>query len=181
MLITLGGKAGSGKSTISHLLTDKLWLQRISIGDMKRQLAQQMNLTIQEFNILGDKPENQQEFDKKYEDYQRSIDIHSKTILESRLWFYCQPNAFKVFLDIGDEQAAKRILGDTRTSERFDSLQQAINKVRERNSLDQERYIKLYDIDYFDPKHYNLVIDTSDKTPEEISTIITTEYTKFMD
>lgn len=52
---------------------------------MKRQLAQQMNLTIQEFNILGDKPENQQEFDKKYEDYQRSIDIHSKTILESRL------------------------------------------------------------------------------------------------
>lgn len=86
-----------------------------------------------------------------------------------------------MFLDIGDEQAAKRILGDTRTSERFDSLQQAINKVRERNSLDQERYIKLYDIDYFDPKHYNLVIDTSDKTPEEISTIITTEYTKFMD
>jgi cytidylate kinase len=42
MLITIGGKNGSGKGTIGKLFAEKLGYKIISIGDMKRELAAQM-------------------------------------------------------------------------------------------------------------------------------------------
>ena len=42
MLITIGGKAGSGKGTITRMLSEKLGYKIISIGDMKRKLASDM-------------------------------------------------------------------------------------------------------------------------------------------
>jgi cytidylate kinase len=110
MLITLGGKAGSGKGTIAKLLTEKLDYEIVSIGDMKRKLAEEMGLNIQDFNLLGDKPENQQEFDLKYEEYQKNLHLDDNIILDSRLGFYAQPKAFKVLLDVDEEVASKRIL-----------------------------------------------------------------------
>ena len=44
-----------------------------------------MGLSISEFNLLGEKPENQHEFDLKYEEYQKNLDLYSQVILESRL------------------------------------------------------------------------------------------------
>ncbi|MEI7558048.1 MAG: hypothetical protein WCJ45_04410 [bacterium] len=38
--------------------------------------------------------------------------MNSKVILDSRLGFYCQQKAFKVYLDVSDEEAARRIFGD---------------------------------------------------------------------
>jgi cytidylate kinase len=46
----------------------------------------------------------------KFEEYQKSLALDSKVLLESRLGFLCQPHAFKVFLDVSDEVAAQRIL-----------------------------------------------------------------------
>lgn len=48
----MSGKAGSGKGTVAKLLTDKLGYTYISIGNMKRELATTMGLTISEFNAL---------------------------------------------------------------------------------------------------------------------------------
>lgn len=85
MLITLGGKAGSGKGTVSKLLADKLGYEIISIGSLRRKFAEEMGLSIYEFNLLGEKPENQKEFDLKYEEYQKSLNPSSKILLDSRL------------------------------------------------------------------------------------------------
>lgn len=67
---------------------------------MKKQAAEEMGISIQEFNLLGDLPENQEEFDLKYDRYQQGLDIQSNIILDSRLSYRCQPDAFKVFLDV---------------------------------------------------------------------------------
>jgi len=48
----MSGKAGSGKGTVSKLLAEKLDYKYISIGNMKRELATTMGLTISEFNAL---------------------------------------------------------------------------------------------------------------------------------
>ncbi len=183
MLITIGWKAGSGKSTIAKMLVEKLWYERISIGDMKRKIADEMGISIYEFNRLGDIPGNEEKFDKQYEEYQRNLDTQSNILLESRLWFYCQPHAFKIFLDITEEVAATRIMRDTqgatRGLEKFASLEDAMAMVHARNLEDEERYLKLYGIHYFDPKHYDLVVDTGDKTPDQILAIIVQAYTDF--
>lgn len=112
----MSGKAGSGKGTVSKLLSEKLGYEHISIGNMKRELATAMGMTISEFNKEGEKPENREKYDLKYEEYQKNLPLDSKVILDSRLGFYCQPDAFKVYLDVSDEEAARRIFGDKERS-----------------------------------------------------------------
>ena len=180
MIITLGGKAGSWKWTVAKLLSEKLGYEIISIWNLKRKLAEEMGLSISEFNLLGEKPENQHEFDLKYEEYQKNLVLNSQVILESRLWFLCQPNAFKVFLDVNDEVASQRILNDKRTTDQFFSPEEALQVTRKRNQDDQNRYLSLYNIDLRDSTQYNLTIDTSELTPEEIVGKILTEFSKYI-
>ncbi len=180
MLITLWGKAGSGKSTVAKKLAKKLWYEIISIGNMKRQLATEMWLDIQSFNLLWDKPENAEKFDIKYEEYQKSLPLDGKIILDSRLGFYAQPQAFKVLLDVQDDVAAQRILWDNRSTEVTGELQDIIQDVKERNKADEMRYLKLYNIHVWDHENYSLVIDTSDKTPDEIIKIIEESFKSFL-
>jgi len=52
---------------------------------MKRELATAMNLTISEFNILGEKPENREKFDLQYEEMQKNLDVNDGIVLDSRL------------------------------------------------------------------------------------------------
>ncbi len=169
MIITLSGKAWSGKGTVGRLLAEKLWYTYLSIGDMKRMLAKKMWLTISEFNALWSLPENREKFDLAYEEYQKNLDVHDNIILDSRLGFYCQPHAFKVYLDVSDEEAARRIFFDTtRTGDRYDSLDTVLEITRKRNYDDAQRFLSLYHIDITDPRNFDLIIHTDNKTPQEV-------------
>lgn len=181
MLITIWWKAGSGKWTISKILAEKLGYEIISIWSLKRKLAEEMGLSISEFNALGEKAENQQEFDLKYEEYQKSLPLESKIILESRLGFLCQPHAFKLFLDVSDEIAAKRILWDQRSTDTFSSDAHALETTKNRNLNDQARYLKLYNINLRDLKHYDCCIDTSNLTPNEVVDQILIAFSQFQE
>ena len=141
MIITLWWKAWSWKWTVSELLADRLGYEIISIGTLKRKLAEEMGLSILEFNLLWEKPENQKEFDLKFEDYQKSLDLESKILLESRLGFLCQPKAFKVFLDISDEIAAERILWAHRSTDNYEDAESMLKATKERNESDKKRKI----------------------------------------
>jgi len=143
---------------------------------MKRKLADEMGINIQEFNILWEDPKNIKEFDLKYEEYQKNLNLNDKAILDSRLGFFCQPEAFKILLDVDEEIAAHRIFHHDRVTDSFSSVEEATQNVKERNLNDQKRYQKLYDINIRDFKNYNLVIDTSERTPTEIMDIILTEF-----
>jgi len=172
-------KAWSWKWTVSKILAEKLGYEIISIWDMRRKIAQEMWLNIHEFNKLWDNPENAKEFDLKYEEFQKSLDINSNIILDSRLWFFAQPNAFKILLDVSEEIAGERIYKAERDTDKQESLQAAIEEVHNRNKLDFERYIRLYNIDVRDQENYDLVIDTWDKTPQEIADIILNNFKIF--
>lgn len=178
MLITIWWKAWSWKWTVSKILAEKLWYEIISIWDMKRKLAKEMWLNIHEFNLLWEKPENAKEFDLKYEEYQQNLNTNSNIILDSRLWFFTQPNAFKILLTVDETIAWERIRNANRDTDKQESLQAAIQEVHNRNQADYKRYIKLYDIDLRNEKNYDLVIDTWDKTPEETANIILKNFLK---
>ncbi len=180
MIITMSGKAGSGKGTVSKLLAEKLGYEYISIGNMKRELATAMGMTISEFNKEGEKPENREKYDLKYEDYQKSLDVNSHIILDSRLSFYCQPNAFKVFLDVSDEEAARRIFGDKeRSGDAYASLEAVFEATKQRNIDDAKRYIDLYGVDIRDKSNFDLVVDTDGKTPQIVADEIISVFNQF--
>ena len=170
MIITMSGKAGSGKGTISEILAKKLWYIHVSIGDMKRELAATMDMTISEFNALWELPENRENFDFKYEEFQKNLDVADGIILDSRLGFYCQPKAFKVFLDVTDEEAAKRIFGDTqRSGDDYASLEKVQEATEKRNTDDTDRYKELYTIDISDISHFDVIVDTTGKPPQQVA------------
>ena len=131
-----------------------------------------MGISISEFNQLGKLPENQKNFDLKYETFQKQLKLDEKIILDSRLGFFCQPKAFKVFLTIDDSIAAERIFKDTRVTDQFKTFEEALEITKSRNDDDHKRFLKLYKIDIRDPSNYDLIIDTSDKTPEIIVDLI---------
>lgn len=176
MLITIWWKAGSGKGTVSKLLANELGYKIISVWDMKRKLAADMWINIIEFNKMWDNPENAKEFDLKYEEYQQSLKLSDNIILDSRLGFYAQPKAFKILLDVDEEIAWERIFKAERDTDKQASKEHAIAEVKERNSNDEARYQKLYNVDLWNPNNYNLVIDTSERTPEEVLQIILDEF-----
>ena len=175
MLITMWWKAWSGKWTVSKLLAEKLWYEIISIWDMKRKLAAEMWINIIEFNKMWDDPEKSAEFDLKYEEYQKSLNLSDNIILDSRLGFFAQPKAFKILLDVDEKIAGERIFKAKRETDKNTTKKHAIDEVKERNSSDEARYMKLYSVDLWNAENYNLVIDTSERTPEEVVEIILDE------
>ena len=176
MLITMWWKAWSGKGTVSKLLAKELWYEIVSIWDMKRKLAAEMWINIIEFNKMWDNPEKSAEFDLKYEEYQQNLKLTDNIILDSRLGFYAQPKAFKILLDVDEEVAGERIFKAERDTDKHATKKHAIDEVKERNSSDEARYMKLYNVDLWNPNNYNLVIDTSERTPEEVLQIILYEF-----
>ena len=172
----MGWKAWSGKWTVSKLLAKELWYEIVSIWDMKRKLAAEMWINIIEFNKMWDDPEKSAEFDLKYEEYQQNLKLTDNIILDSRLWFYAQPKAFKILLDVDEEVAWERIFKAERDTDKHATKKHAINEVKDRNSSDEARYKKLYNVDLWNPNNYNLVIDTSERTPEEVLQIILDEF-----
>jgi len=125
-------------------------------------------------------PENRETFDLKYEDYQKNLDVNSRIILDSRLGFYCQPNAFKVYLDVSDEEAARRIFGDKeRSGDVYGSLQAVQEATKKRNQDDIQRFKELYHIDLSDKANFDLVVDTDGKNPQQVADEIIEKFIQF--
>lgn len=108
------------------------------------------------------------------------MDINDTIILDSRLGFYCQPKAFKVFLDVSDEEAAKRIYGDKeRTGDAYNSLQAVQEATIKRNLDDQQRFKDMYGVDITDKKNFDLVVDTTGKSVEQVADEIIEVFNEF--
>ena len=180
MMITISGKAGSGKSTIAELLAKKLGYIHVNIGHMRRELAQQMGLTIIEFDELGNRPENKEKFDLKYEEYQQSLDVHDGIVLDGWMSCYCQPEAFNVFLTVSDEEAGRRIFEDqTRKEEHYASQEEVFEETKRRTAESVDRYKKLYNFDILDESHYDFVVDTSGNHPDIVVDGIIAKFQEF--
>ncbi len=159
MIITISGKAGSGKSTVAKEVAKKLGLKHYSIGDLMRKLAKEKKMPLNELSRLAEKDISiDMELDKK------TIGLRGEDnfVIDGRLTAYFLPYAdLKIFLDCEDRVRAERILKDKRSDEKSKSLKELVKKIRQREQSERKRYNKLYKIDYRDEKLYNLIIDTT--------------------
>jgi cytidylate kinase len=118
-------------------------------------------------------PEIDDEIDSTIEKLQ---DANESLIFDSRLAWHFAPKSFKVYLTVNINEAARRIFYDTRTSENYLDIEETKNKISARRSSELERFKAYYGIDYSNLNNYDLVIDTSDKTPEAVNEIITENF-----
>lgn len=96
-------------------------------------------------------------------------------IIDSRLAFQNIPDSFSVRLTCMPHVAGKRLIGDnTRGKEdsNYESIQDAIAQREKRRLGEIARYKERYNVDLTDEKNYDLVIDTSFSTVDDISDTI---------
>ena len=89
--------------------------------------------------------------------------------MDTRMGFSFIPDSIKIFLTVSDGEAAKRIFKEGREKEKenidFDATYENIKRRRE---SEKKRYMEYYKVDYEEPDNYDLVIDTTDMTIEEV-------------
>jgi cytidylate kinase len=166
MIITIGGTAGSGKSTMAKLLAKKLGYKHYSMGDLQREIAKKKNISLIE---LGRMEEEDKNLDKEVD--QRQVELGKKEdnfVIDARLGFHFIPNSVKIFLDADFDERTKRILADRVRKEKNVDLENTKGNMKVRKASEQKRYKTYYNIDPYNKKHYDLIIDTTDKKPKEV-------------
>lgn len=166
--ITITGFAGSGKTTIAKLLSKKYKIPFLSMGGLRRQIAKENNMTLQELNKLGEKESWTDEIaDEKQKKLGKS---DKKFIFEGRLSWYFIKNSIKIFFIVKKEVGAKRIYEEKRNSEkRAKSIKEQIKLNSDRVKSDIKRYKKIYRIENcYNPKHFDIFIDTTNLTIKEV-------------
>lgn len=178
MNITITGNLGSGKSTVCKELA-KIDYQIVSTGTIFREIAKERGLSVIELN-----EEVNKEIAAGKHDIDDMIDNRSKklgdeldnAVFDSRLAWNFVTESFKVFLMVDINEAANRVFNDNRDTETYASVQECKKALLDRQLLEQERFAQLYGIDYYNMNNYNLVLETTNASPEDIAKEILTQF-----
>lgn len=181
MHITLTGNLGSGKSTISRLMSEQYGYEIYSTGKIQRKLAADRGLTVLEMNHLM---ETDHSFDNIIDDTVRKISQESASDLffDSRLAWHFAVNSFKVFLSVDINEAARRVFNDSRGDvETYEDMLDAKSKLIERAHTENARYKDIYKIEYFKASNYNLILDSTFSSPKLLAEMIQVEKQHYED
>ncbi len=168
--ISLAGDLGSGKSTVAHILKDRMNAEIVSAGIIYRELAAKLNLTVEQFNINNEKDRQYdtlvdtmlQSYDDKEGDY----------IFDSRLAFHFVPSAVSFYLKADKEVAAHRVFDAHRADEHFGTVEETQKSLFSRRASEKRRYLDYYGVDILDMNNYDFVVDTTEVSPEAVADLI---------
>lgn len=167
-VITVSGKPGSGKSTIAELLHKKLGISYVYSGMIFRDTAKKYNMNLDEFGKFCEK---NNKIDKELDKKQINILKKGNVILEGRLagWLAYHNNipSFKIFINADLKTRVNRII-----NRENGDIEKRKKEIIERERSEFVRYKKYYNINLDDTSIYDLVIDSTKKSPEEIINII---------
>ncbi len=176
MIITISGLHGTGKSTIGKLIAEKLGIQYYSTGQAFRDLAQEMNMTLEEFTKYVEKnPKIDERLDEKIEKIAQKRNI----IIDSQLSGHILKTIadFKIILLCPLEIRVKRMAERDNTD-----YEKKLKETKLREKSELERFKSLYDIDLSDQETlkriYDLIINTENLTIEDIVEKILTKLKK---
>jgi CMP/dCMP kinase len=167
--ITIAGDIGSGKSTIAKRLAELAGVEPLSTGGIQRQLAQARRLSVLELNKLA---EDDPSIDREIDGYLMALPS-GDLVIESRMAWHFVPDTLKVYLYIADREAARRILGAQRSDEDYGSISDPTRPILARRESEIIRFKKYYSVDIDDLRNYELVIDTTFASVEEVVKRIT--------
>ena len=173
MLISITGKLGSGKSTVCGILNERYGFEIFSTGSINREVARKLGITTLELN---ERLKIDHSLDDEIDSTVTRISIErkdDKLIFDSRMAWHFAQDTFKVFLTIDPTVAAERVMKNQRgAEERYSSVEDARDGLIKRGNVERERFMQIYGVDYFDPNNYNVIVDTTKRSPEEIVNII---------
>lgn len=170
-LISITGKLGSGKSTVTKELCTLWNCDRYSTGDAQRQLAKERGITTLELNIISEKdPTIDREIDGMFGKIQLT---ERDLIVDSRMAWFFLPKSLKIKLTVQGFEAARRVLHDLeRTSENRSTIEETYQNLKSRRESERRRFIQTYQVDIEDERNFDLVIDTTDAPSSAVVSLI---------
>ena len=169
MIITISGLPGAGKTSVAKALAKRLGMKFYSAGDILEKIAREKNMTIDELLSAGD------EADHEVDGFQKKLGkTEDNIIVEGKISWHLIPRSFKISVTVDPDEGARRIFEDKKVAgRRTDEPNYAsFEEVRKVSDIRVQRYIakfkRLYGIDdYFDPSHYDFVLDTTKSAGSE--------------
>lgn len=179
MHISITGDLGSGKSSVAKILCEKLGYNFISTGVIQRNLALEKGMNTLEFNQYA--AENK-EVDNYIDQHLKDINEGDESyILDSRLaWFFVN-KSFKINLIAFNQIAAQRILNDNdRIGEpNTTDIDKKMIESEKRRNLENSRFEKTYGVKFDLLDSFDLIIDTSYASLEQVVETILNAYAKW--
>jgi len=165
--ISLAGDLGSGKSTVSDILIERLGAEYYSTGRIVRDIAKRRGMTVVELNVYM---ETHPEIDHEIDDGLVALSDDDRfLIIDSRMAWHFTMGTFKVYLSCDIETSALRIMNANRDGEHAMTLEATVAQTRARRTSEKKRYMEQYGVDIKDLTNYSLVLDTTYATPGEVA------------
>ncbi|HHQ45084.1 MAG TPA: cytidylate kinase [Candidatus Altiarchaeales archaeon] len=153
MIVVVGGKIASGKSTLAKRLSQKLGFSHVSAGSVMRKMASERGMTLVEFSEYA---EEHPEVDKEIDERQKAEAV-GDCIVDGRLSAYFVDADLKILLTAPIDVRAKRVF---ERDGNFESFEDAKRALEARENSEKKRYRDFYGIDLDDTSVYDVVIDT---------------------
>ncbi len=159
MIIAISGKSGCGNTTASRYLANKLGYRLVNYTF--HTMAAEMNIP---FPQLLEMAKEDSRYDRQLDDTQVRLALEGDCVIGSRLAIWLlRGKAFTVYLKAGLQVRAQRV-----HKREGGDLQTLLDFTSGRDSMDHERYLKLYGIDNDDYAFADLILDVEKMSPEEI-------------
>ena len=175
--ISLAGDLGSGKSTVSDILIRELGAEYYSTGSIVRSIAEKMNMSVVELNHYM---ETHPEIDTMIDDGIAALsDDPRMLVIDSRMAWHFTRGTFRVYMTVDLETSALRIMNANRRGEHSATLDRTVAETRARRLSEQKRYMEQYGVDIKDLMNYDLIVDTTFASPEEVAAVIISEFRRW--
>ncbi len=166
-IIVMSGDIGSGKSSVATALKQMTGYDVIGTGTIQRAIAKRRGVTTLELNKIS---QTDRSIDDEIDSYVVELGkTQDNLILDSRLAWHFIPAAFKVFLSVDPVVGAERVFNASRNDENNPSLAVTLENNLKRQAFEDQRFHKLYDVNFRKYDNYDLIIDTSYASPETIA------------
>lgn len=174
-IITIAGKPASGKSTTAKLVAEALDYKHYSTGDLFREIAASQEMNVLNANLHA---ERYADIDFQVDERQQKLgETEDNFVIDARLGWHFIPTSFKVYLKLDTKIGARRILTDMdearREKEHIPNDPDAYaTLLDERLGSESRRYKALYNVDGHDEKNFDLVLDTSTLSPDQVKELV---------
>jgi cytidylate kinase len=173
MILVIGGPPGSGKTTVAERWAATHSYVLVSAGTKFRAMAKERGVTLEALGRAAEKdPSIDRALDRAIlEEIRARTAAGSNVVVDGRIQAHLLSKeripSFKALIDAPLEVRARRIAGREKKG-----VADAKREIVAREESERIRYKTIYGIDLRDTAVFDVVIDSGEKTPDEIVAMI---------